>query len=144
MAPFMGTSIVSIFAILPSFPMVKRSIGSLSWGETMRRPWLSTVNAIQEPSPGCELRTSSTLKPSATLSASAGVAPRGFLESWASAGTDAPRTQSQRTNQRDKANRALIIIGIAVRRFVRESLQTTSARQGVFEPSHELGRDGAR
>src|SRR5262245_1964427 len=95
MAPRTGRSMVSILAILPSLPMVKRSIGSLSCGETMRRPLGSTVIETQEPSPGWELRSNSTLKPSATFNDSAGVASPRLATPGALAGVAAANTAPQ-------------------------------------------------
>src|SRR5438128_6692847 len=49
-------------------------MGSLPWGETMSRPWLSTVMLTQEPSPDWAERSSSILNPGSVANDSAGVA----------------------------------------------------------------------
>src|SRR5262249_16112983 len=116
------------------------SIGSLSWGETMRRPLGSKVRETQEPSPGCELRTSSTLKSFKVVRDSAGVA-------WPEApgaGREAPKAgralQSRAVKPSDSIPRrqkmnGLIIGSIAVRRCFAKTLQTSWPRQGLSTAS---------
>src|SRR5206468_8265169 len=140
-----GTASVSILAIAPLVPMVKRSIGSLSCGDTIRRPLPSTVIETHEPSPGWELRSNFTLKPGRTLGDSAEAACPDFraIEFCAWADIRAATSQNETIH---KPDRRVIIGCIAVRRFMMKSLQTMSAGQGVFSDDKPSGpiHDGAR
>src|SRR5881394_1238250 len=111
----------------------------------MRRPLGSKVRDTQEPSPGWELRTSSTLNPCRVVRDSAGVA-------WPEApgaGRDAPKAgralQRRAANprasipRRQKRN-ALIIRSIAVRRCFAKTLQTSWPRQGLSAGRNAPGR----
>src|SRR5437667_2229582 len=119
--------------MVPSAPRVKRSIGSLSCGDTIRRPRLSIVSETHEPSPGCELRSNWILKPGRVLRDSAGVAAMDSRRApGALAAPAAAKTTPQRKTRRVQQTGAVIIGCIAVRRFRKESLQRRSAGQGVF------------